>query len=56
MSRYFKEKGFKPHNKDDKYEARHDELFAQLLDFPAFVETCPSCNPRARATSKHEHW
>ena len=38
LSRFYKEKGFKPQSKDDKYEPRHEDFFAQLLDFPAFVE------------------
>lgn len=37
LNKFFKEKGFKPYNKDDTYQPRYDDLFAQLLDFPAFV-------------------
>ena len=37
LNKFHKEKGFKPYNKDDTYQPRYDDLFAQLLDFPAFV-------------------
>jgi len=35
LKKFFTEKGFKPNSKADKYEPRYEDLFAQLLDFPA---------------------
>jgi len=35
LKKFFNDKGFKPNNKTDKYEPRYEDLFVQLLDFPA---------------------
>ena len=52
IARFYKEKGFKPHNKEDKFEPRRDEILAQFHDFPAFVGAVANRLPHAHT---HTH-